>query len=38
MAKKKSDPAMPDREISTEDYDYDHLMKVYADVIELFKK
>lgn len=33
MAGRKADPDMPDRVASEEDYDYDHLCKVYDQVI-----
>lgn len=33
MAKRKADPAMPEREANPEDFDYDHLCKVYEQVL-----
>lgn len=33
MAARKADPSMPDRECSPEDCDYDHLMKVYDQIL-----
>jgi len=40
MAKRKADPAVPDRESCTDDcdYDYDHLMKVYEDILKNHEK
>jgi len=34
LAKAKMDPSHPGRPASEEDYDYDHLMKVYKQVLE----
>lgn len=34
MAENKTDPALPGRLASEEDYDYDHLMKVYEQVLK----
>jgi len=34
LAKNKLDPALTDRVASTEDYDYDHLMKVYEQILD----
>lgn len=33
MAQRKADPDMPERIITEEDYDGDHLLKVYAQVL-----
>jgi uncharacterized protein (TIGR02996 family) len=33
MAQRKADPSMPGRESSPDDYDHDHLMRVYDGVI-----
>lgn len=38
LAKNLMDPAMPKRVASTDDYDHDHLMAVYGQVIEYFEK
>jgi len=38
MAKYKVDPAMPGRNASEDDYDYDHLMKVYEQILEWSRK
>lgn len=38
LAEHKLDPAMPSRESSNEDYDHDHLMNVYTQGLEYFKK
>ena len=34
MAERKADPAMPDREMGENDCDYDHLMKVYEEIVK----
>lgn len=34
IAKNNMDPSMPDRKADPEDYDYDHLSVVYAEVIK----
>lgn len=34
LAVSKSDPALKGRTVSEEDYDYDHLMNVYTQIIE----
>lgn len=34
MARRMADPDMPEREASPEDFDYDHLVKVYHQVIQ----
>lgn len=34
LAQQRLDPDMPTRPANTEDYDYDHLMKVYEQIIE----
>jgi hypothetical protein len=38
LAKGRLDPALPNRVASTEDYDYDHLMKVYDQILEWSSK
>ncbi len=38
MAERKADPAMPERTITAEDYDGDHLLAVYAEVLEWWAK
>lgn len=36
MAKRKADPAIPERTADPEDYDYDHLISVYRDILSHF--
>lgn len=38
MAKRKADPCVPSREANPEDYDYDHLMDVYQQILTWDKK
>jgi hypothetical protein len=38
LAKKELDPNMPERKISPEDYDYDHLMNVYQGIINWYNE
>lgn len=38
MAKDCADPAMPKRKADEKDYDYDHLVEVYRQVLEWDKK
>lgn len=37
LAKNKLDPDMPEREMSVEDFDYDHLITVYNEVLIWYK-
>jgi hypothetical protein len=37
LAQLKLDPVMPSREADTEDYDYDHLMETYNQILEWAK-
>lgn len=37
LAATKADPAMPERESNPDDYDHDHLMEVYKQVLEYYK-
>lgn len=34
LAKAKRDPFMPDREANKDDYEYDHLIEVYKQIVE----
>lgn len=34
MAKRTADPALPDRTADPEDYDYDHLVSVYSQILK----